>query len=132
MVDGGSDGQVDGLLHLVKECQTSDMSRSYQCIKTLVGASHKSAAVKDRLLQDADRWEWAVNWLKDKMAANSASNAGSTATDMSSWLGGGHSGGSLLGNDDMGGMSNETSATRDGKKQFQTVENAPVPKILVE
>ena len=70
IIDGGRvDGRaVDGLLALVKNNQASDSRRSYQCIKTLVNAANRSQAVKERLLRDPDRWQWAVNWLQGKMS----------------------------------------------------------------
>ena len=64
IIDGG---RVDGLLALVKNNQATDSRRSYQCIKTLVNAANWSQAVKERLLRDPDRWQWAVNWLQGKM-----------------------------------------------------------------
>ena len=64
IIDGG---RVDGLLALVKNNQATDSRRSYQCIKTLVNAANRSQAVKERLLRDPDRWQWAVNWLQGKM-----------------------------------------------------------------
>ena len=70
IIDGGRvDGRraVDGLLALVKNNQATDSRRSYQCIKTLVNAANRSQAVKERLLRDPDRWQWAVNWLQGKM-----------------------------------------------------------------
>ena len=70
----GRDG-VDGLLALVKNNQATDSRRSYQCIKTLVNASNRSQAVKERLLRDPDRWQWAVNWLKGKMGNGKTINS---------------------------------------------------------
>lgn len=60
--------KVHGLLALVKNNQITDSRRSYQCIKTLVNAANKSPAVKEKLLRDPEKWQWAVNWLKDKMS----------------------------------------------------------------
>eukprot|EP00095_Tigriopus_kingsejongensis_P003305 maker-scaffold355_size198070-snap-gene-0.39 protein:Tk03305 transcript:maker-scaffold355_size198070-snap-gene-0.39-mRNA-1 annotation:"ubiquitin carboxyl-terminal hydrolase 24 isoform x8" len=68
VIDGKMGSSEDGLLTLVKNSQSSDSCRAYQCIKTLVVASNKSSTVKDYLLQDSKRWEWAVNWLKSKMS----------------------------------------------------------------
>lgn len=65
VIDGRE--RVNGLLALVKNNQATDSRRSYQCIKTLVNAANRSQAVKERLLRDPDRWQWAVNWLKGKM-----------------------------------------------------------------
>ena len=63
-----SNNKVHGLLALVKNNQMTDSRRSYQCIKTLVNATNKSLAVKEKLLQDPEKWQWAVNWLKNKMS----------------------------------------------------------------
>jgi hypothetical protein len=43
-----------------------------------VNASNKSPAVKEQLLLDSDRWQWAVNWLKNKMGTGD--NGGSSST----------------------------------------------------
>ncbi|TRY69996.1 hypothetical protein TCAL_02811 [Tigriopus californicus] len=67
VIEGKESSSVEGLLTLVTNNQSSE-SRTYQCIKTLVVASNRSSAVKDYLLQDSKRWEWAVNWLKSKMS----------------------------------------------------------------
>lgn len=66
-MEGDSETEVDGLLHLVKRSQLTDSRRSYQLIKILVNAANRSPAVKDILLQNPDSWEWAVNWLRNKM-----------------------------------------------------------------
>ena len=67
IIEGKPDLNLIGLLQLVRDNQSSDSCRSYQCIKTLVNASNKSLVVKEYLLQDSDRWQWSVNWLKSKM-----------------------------------------------------------------
>jgi len=67
-VEGDEETKTEGLFQLVRNHQTSDSLRSYQCIKTLVNASSKSHEVKEYLLQAPDRWQWAVNWLKNKMS----------------------------------------------------------------
>jgi len=72
--------KVHGLLALVKNNQISDSRRSYQCIKTLVNAANKSIAVKDKLLQDPEKWQWAVNWLKDKMSQSISVGANTDAS----------------------------------------------------
>jgi len=93
IIDGDEGLGIDGLLTLVKNNQNTDSRRSYQCIKTLVNAANKSQAVKERLLRDPDRWQWSVNWLKDKMG--SAQQSGGSAADASGggsyWTFGGNS-----------------------------------------
>jgi hypothetical protein len=81
--DSLESNKVHGLLALVKNNQISDSRRSYQCIKTLVHAANKSAPVKEKLLREPEKWQWAVNWLKEKMGQDllslgntDASNAG--------------------------------------------------------
>ena len=64
--------KVHGLLSLVKNNQVSDSRRSYQCIKTLVTAANKSFVVKEKLLRDPEKWQWAVNWLKDNCNLNNS------------------------------------------------------------
>ena len=81
--------KVYGLLALVKNNQISDSRRSYQCIKTLVTAANKSLVVKEKLLRDPEKWQWAVNWLKDKMSQGNSHSSGnsdaSCATDNSNY-----------------------------------------------
>ena len=81
--------KVHGLLSLVKNNQVSDSRRSYQCIKTLVTAANKSFVVKEKLLRDPEKWQWAVNWLKDKMSQGimhaTGSSDASCATDNSNY-----------------------------------------------
>ena len=104
----------DGLLAVIKNNQTSDSCRSYQCIKTLVNSAHKSGKVKEYLLtNDPNRWQWAVNWLKQKMggvdAASPFSPSSTTSSGYSSsyWSSGS---GSSSNNHDI--ASNEDSTTR--------------------
>jgi len=63
-----SEANVNGLLDLVKNSQNSDSSRAYQAVKCLVTASSKCSAVKDHLILEPTKWQWAVNWLKSKMS----------------------------------------------------------------
>lgn len=62
-----SANKIEGVLALVKNNQSTDSCRSYQCIKTLVNATNRSVVVKEYLLQDPKRWQWSVNWLRSKM-----------------------------------------------------------------
>ena len=32
-----------------------------------MAAANKSKQIKNKLLEDPGKWQWAVNWLKDKM-----------------------------------------------------------------
>jgi len=70
-----------GLLELVQSCQKTDTSRAYQAIKCLVTASHKNQAVKEHLLLQPSRWEWAVNWLKSKMEGSYWTDSNSSNED---------------------------------------------------
>merc|ERR1712004_224477 len=63
--------------------QSTDSCRAYQCIKTLVAATNKSSNVKEKLILDSEKWQWAVNWLKLKMD-NQFSAAASSSTS-SNW-----------------------------------------------
>merc|ERR1712004_422216 len=68
--------------------QSTDSCRAYQCIKTLVAATNKSSNVKEKLILDSEKWQWAVNWLKLKMdnqfsAAASSSTSSATAESSS-------------------------------------------------
>ena len=86
--DFAESNKVHGLLALVKNNQISDSRRSYQCIKTLVNAANKSAAVKEKLLRDPEKWQWAVNWLKEKMSQgmlNTGNTDVSTAAENSNY-----------------------------------------------
>jgi len=55
----------------VQKNQNSDSCRSYQAVKCLVTASSKCSAVKDHLILEPTKWQWAVNWLKSKMSESS-------------------------------------------------------------
>ena len=66
-VYGNKEVHMEGLLSLIDQQHTSDSCRAYQCIKTLVAAANKSKHIKNKLLEDPGKWQWAVNWLKDKM-----------------------------------------------------------------
>jgi len=57
--------KVKGLLALIKSCHVSNSRRSYHCIKSLIAAANKSKVVEEKLLRDPEKWQWAVNWLKE-------------------------------------------------------------------
>jgi len=80
---GNKDADIEGLLQLIDQQHTSDSCRAYQCIKTLVTAAQQSSLVKDKLLEDPGKWQWAVSWLKEKMDGDSTSLV-STANDTQS------------------------------------------------
>ena len=88
-VDGDKDeADLEGLLTLVDKQQSTDSCRAYQCIKTLVAAANKSSNVKEKLILDSEKWQWAVNWLKLKMdnqfsAASSSATSSATAESSS-------------------------------------------------
>ena len=78
-----SSSKIDGLLALIQTSSSQSSAesvRAYQCIKTLVHASNKSQQVKEYLLSASSRWEWAVNWLKTKMADH-----GTVTSSSSTW-----------------------------------------------
>ena len=80
---GSHQSNLDGLLQLIDQQHTTDSCRAYQCIKTLVSAAHKSPLVKDKLLEDPGKWQWAVNWLREKMdEENQDKPLVSTTTDI--------------------------------------------------
>ena len=83
-INGKEEDKIDGLLTLVDNNQTSDSCRAYQCIKTLVAAANKSVAVKETLLQDPEKWQWAVNWLKEKMDGFNVTSSSSTSSGIGS------------------------------------------------
>ena len=118
IINGNESSNVDGLLTLVKSNQSTDSRRSYQAIKTLVNAANKSQAVKERLLRDPDRWQWAVNWLKGKMnslgtgdgTSGSYWTFGSSPTSVSGGSVGSGSGAVSSSTDNV--LSNEDASTR--------------------
>ena len=80
---GKKDADIEGLLQLIDHQHTTDSCRAYQCIKTLVHAATQSSLVKDKLLEDPGKWQWAVSWLKEKMdgGGDTGSSLVSTAND---------------------------------------------------
>ena len=81
VIAGNKSLHIDGLLELVNKHQTNDSCRAYQCIKILVVAANKSTSVRDKLLEESEKWQFAVNWLKEKMdeEASSSSIAGESS-----------------------------------------------------
>ncbi len=82
VIYGCQQPKAEGLLKLIDQQHTSDSCRTYQCIKTLVSAANKSSLVKDKLLQDPGKWQWAVNWLKEKMDEENNEKQGAAATSL--------------------------------------------------
>ena len=79
---GNKDADIEGLLQLIDQQHTTDSCRAYQCIKTLVASAQQSSLVKDKLLEDPGKWQWAVSWLKEKMdGGGDANSLVSTAND---------------------------------------------------
>jgi hypothetical protein len=104
VIEGHSDGELSGMLELIKSNQTSDSNRAYQCIKTLVNASNRSQAVKDYLLLNEARWQWAVNWLRNKMASSEDGSLWDCVSSTSASVASASTSG--------GGKSNEDGGTR--------------------
>lgn len=52
-----------------KDC---DSRRAYQCIKLVVALSARCPVARDHLTRTQARWQWAVEWLKEKMDDHSA------------------------------------------------------------
>lgn len=113
----GDGDEVEGLLKMVKNKQSSDSCRAYQCIKTLVTASSKSVVVKEYLIQNCAMWQWSVNWLKSKMGGEAGQwspDHGTSSTSTTSAVS--HS-----------SISNEDSAT----KTFHRTISAQVQESLL-
>jgi ubiquitin carboxyl-terminal hydrolase 9/24 len=93
-IDGFKDTKVEyfGLLSIIRQNQSSDAKKSYQCVKFIVTVANKyklywglfftfpitwqhelysSSPCKEHLLKSPNNWEWSVNWLKNKMADSS-------------------------------------------------------------
>ena len=82
VIDGDKETELDGLLTLVDKQQSSDSCRAYQCIKTLVAAANKSINVKDKLILDPEKWQWAVNWLKEKIDQDHTSSGNDSSINL--------------------------------------------------
>ncbi|KAI9556016.1 hypothetical protein GHT06_018579 [Daphnia sinensis] len=70
VIDGftDKDGQsVEGVLALIQSQQSSDSRRAYQLMKFLVSLANRLQIAKDYLLQSPCKWQWSVNWLKQKI-----------------------------------------------------------------
>ncbi|PIK60877.1 hypothetical protein BSL78_02193 [Apostichopus japonicus] len=53
---------------IIKKSTTTDSTRCYQCIKFLVLLANKCPTAKDYLMSIAPKWQWSVQWLKEKMS----------------------------------------------------------------
>lgn len=82
-MDGYKDDDVvyNGLLSIVRQNQSCDAKKSYQCVKFIVTLANRSESCKDYLLKTANNWEWSVNWLKTKMIES----LGSSSQYSSNW-----------------------------------------------
>ena len=55
-------------LVLIDSSHEEDTRRAYQCIKFLVTIGNKIPQVKEYLVQSTTKWQWAVDWLKQKVS----------------------------------------------------------------
>jgi ubiquitin carboxyl-terminal hydrolase 9/24 len=78
-IDGYRDNNTffNGLLSIIRQNQSSDAKKSYQCVKFIVTLANKCQTCKDYLLKTASNWEWSVNWLKTKMSDSASSSISS-------------------------------------------------------
>lgn len=70
VIDGFSDkdgSSVEGMLALIRSQQSSDSRRAYQLMKFLVSLANRLPVAKDYLLQSPAKWQWSVQWLKQKI-----------------------------------------------------------------
>lgn len=70
-VNGGSEN-VMGLLDMVGVNKDCDSRRAYQCIKLVVALSARCPVARDHLTRTQARWQWSVEWLREKMDDHSA------------------------------------------------------------
>jgi hypothetical protein len=54
-------------LALIQSQQSNDSRRAYQLMKFLVSLANRLQIAKDYLLQSPCKWQWSVNWLKQKI-----------------------------------------------------------------
>jgi ubiquitin carboxyl-terminal hydrolase 9/24 len=112
----GNDIVYNGLLSIVRQNQSSDAKKSYQCVKFIVTLANKSGVCRDYLLKTASNWEWSVNWLKNKMLESLSNNSNNNNNNNN-----GYSNQSW----NVRSQSNEDSDTRT----FQRTKSAQVIKI---
>ncbi|KAK4305331.1 hypothetical protein Pmani_022773 [Petrolisthes manimaculis] len=72
---------IMGLLNMIGTNKESDSRLAYQCIKLVVALSARCPLARDLLTQTQARWQWAVEWLRERMDDHSATL--STTTGMS-------------------------------------------------
>ncbi|KAK8401660.1 hypothetical protein O3P69_001054 [Scylla paramamosain] len=72
---------VMGLLDMIGINKDSYSRRAYQCIKLVVALSARCPVARDHLTRTQVRWQWAVEWLREKMDDHSATL--STAASLS-------------------------------------------------
>lgn len=83
-----------------KDC---DSRRAYQCIKLVVALSARCPVARDHLTRTQARWQWSVEWLREKMDDHSATLSAAM------------------------GLSNEDSNT----KNFQRTTSAQVSSVVL-
>lgn len=66
---------------MIETNKESDSRLAYQCIKLVVALSARCPLARDLLTQTQARWQWAVEWLRERMDDHSA--VLSTTTSMS-------------------------------------------------
>lgn len=54
-------------LALIQSQQNNDSRRAYQLMKFIVSLANRLQIAKDYLLQSPSKWQWSVNWLKQKI-----------------------------------------------------------------
>lgn len=54
---------------IMRDHQTSNIRRAYQCMKLCVTLSTGYPFARDVLTGLGDRWQWAVNWLNDTVTS---------------------------------------------------------------
>ncbi|XP_065657355.1 ubiquitin carboxyl-terminal hydrolase 24 isoform X3 [Hydra vulgaris] len=78
-IDGSTEHSICGILKLIRSCHQDDAQRAYLCMKFLVKSDNK--LVRNFLLQNSIKWQWAVEWLKKKMSEFSMWSARSNTSN---------------------------------------------------
>ncbi|XP_071548346.1 ubiquitin carboxyl-terminal hydrolase 24-like isoform X1 [Panulirus ornatus] len=72
-----SEGEnVMGLLDMIGTSKDYDSRRAYQCIKLVVTLSARCSLARDHLTRTQTRWQWAVEWLRERMDDHSLTMGG--------------------------------------------------------
>ncbi|KAG0716387.1 Ubiquitin carboxyl-terminal hydrolase 24 [Chionoecetes opilio] len=64
------------MIGINKDCYSR---RAYQCIKLVVALSARCPVARDHLTSTQARWQWAVEWLREKMDDHSAALSAATS-----------------------------------------------------